>query len=439
MSEWARQELKDNSYLRGRIGWQGLRASEFLDEGPYLVTGTDFEAGKINWDTCYHVSERRFQEAAYIQLRDFDLLITKDGTIGKIALVTACPEKAVLNSGIFLLRCKDGSYLHEFAYHVLNSEIFSGFLRRKLNGSTINHLYQYVFETFPLPVPQIETQRKIASILTAIDKAIEKTEALIEKYSRIKAGMMQDLFTRGLTADGKLRPSRAEAPELYQKTPIGWIPKEWSLVQLDQLKETLIDGPFGSNLKTEHYVADPGVRVVRLQNIQSGNYNDKDRAFISGTHANSLNRNKVSGGDVLIAGLGEERYPVGRACLYPASLPEAVNKADCFRLRCKRDVMLNAFAMHFLNTPLARSQVQRYEQGVTRPRVNTGNLNRILVPKPSVEEQRNIIGCLANLTRQIELEIAKTGKLRRQKSGLMHDLLSGKVPVKLDEPELENV
>jgi type I restriction enzyme S subunit len=160
MNEWPKTRIKGSSYLKGRIGWQGLRASEFLEEGPYLITGTDFKSGKIDWSTCYHVSEARFAEASYIHIRDNDLLITKDGTIGKIALVTNCPEKAVLNSGVFLLRSSRGDYDHGFAYFVLTSDIFKTFLRTHLNGSTINHLYQYVFENFEIPAPPLPTQQK---------------------------------------------------------------------------------------------------------------------------------------------------------------------------------------------------------------------------------------------------------------------------------------
>lgn len=229
MSDWSTTTIKESSYLKGRIGWQGLRASEFLEEGPFLITGTDFWRGKINWSTCYHVSENRYQEAAYIHVRDNDLLITKDGTIGKIALVEDCPQKAVLNSGIFLLRSKDGSYHHPFVYFVLTSEIFEKFLRLSLNGSTINHLYQYIFERFEFPIPHLKVQKEIAEILQTVDRAIAHTEALIEKYQQIKAGLMHDLFTRGIGADGKLRPPRDEAPELYQESAIGWIPREWEI------------------------------------------------------------------------------------------------------------------------------------------------------------------------------------------------------------------
>lgn len=95
---WPQNNIKASSYLRGRIGWQGLRADEFIEDGPYLITGTDF-VGRVNWSTCYHVTDERYEEGAYIHIKNRDLLITKDGTIGKVVFVDNCPEKAVLNSG----------------------------------------------------------------------------------------------------------------------------------------------------------------------------------------------------------------------------------------------------------------------------------------------------------------------------------------------------
>lgn len=431
MSDHALIDLGEASYLKGRIGWQGLRAAEFTEDGPYLITGTDFSRGHIDWGTCYHVTEERFAEAAYIHVRDGDLLITKDGTIGKVAYVENAPEKAVLNSGIFLLRCKDGSYQHRYAYYVLTSFVFDEFLRRNLNGSTINHLYQHIFVRFGIPNRPLGEQQKIAAILTSIDTAIEKTEALIEKYQQIKAGLMYDLFTRGVLPNGQLHPPREQATELYQETAIGWLPKDWAVQSAGSIVESMVDGPFGSNLKTEHYVVDPGVRVVRLQNVAEYEYNDADRAYVSDRHANFLLRNKVVNGDVLIAGLGEERYPVGRACCYPNDLSPAINKADCFRVRCRADAIENRFFMLFLNSEPARRQIRRYEQGVTRPRINTGNLKRIDVCVPAVEEQRQIVAKFEAIQSTIRGQQAEAEKLRTKKLGLMQDLLTGRVPVKV--------
>lgn len=285
----------------------------------------------------------------------------------------------------------------------------------------------------PLGATNFETQRRIAEILSTLDEAIDQTEALIAKHQQIKAGLMHDLFTRGVTPDGHLRPTREQAPDLYKESPIGWILKEWSLKTISTIADSLVDGPFGSNLKSEHYVAEPGVRVVRLQNIQEGYYNDGDPAFVSQRHADYLMRNAVNPGDVLIAALGDESYPVGRACCYPPELPPAINKADCFRLRCHPEMAINTYVMHFLSTAAARDQVKRFEQGVTRRRTNLGNLRRVIAALPSLDEQKCIIQRLAVAGEQISTGELQVEKLRQQKQGLMHDLLTGRVRVRFTE------
>ncbi|MGB5159222.1 MAG: restriction endonuclease subunit S [Desulfobacterales bacterium] len=313
-------------------------------------------------------------------------------------------------------------------------------IQNRRTGTGVPHVPKDLMKILKLKYPkENKYQKKVALILETVDQAIEKTEALIYKYQQIKAGLMHDLFTRGVTADGKLRPLREQAPELYKETPIGWIPKEWDYYSIASIMESLVDGPFGSNLKTAHYVIDPGVRVVRLQNIQATVYNDIDKAYVSEKHANYLIRNKVISGDILIAGLGEDRYPVGRACQYPENIPPAINKADCFRLRCKALETDNSFAMFYLNTPNARSQIRRYEQGVTRPRINLGNLKKILIPKPLLLEQKQISERLHGIELKVEKELLKKTKLEKEKKGLMHDLLTGKVPVKIDQEETTHV
>ncbi|HAL39030.1 MAG TPA: hypothetical protein DCP03_13340 [Polaromonas sp.] len=311
----------------------------------------------------------------------------------------------------------------------------AGYLHRRSQGSTFAAVSTDDVRTVPIPVFGCAKQNKIAAILSSIDTAIEQTEALIEKYQHIKAGLMHDLFTRGVLPTGQLRPPREQAPELYQETAIGWIPKEWRFQNVEVALESVADGPFGSNLKTEHYVADAGVQVVRLQNIAEYEYDDSDKAYISNRHACFLIRNKVVSGDVLIAGLGDERYAVGRACCYPAELPSAVNKADCFRARCKSTVMENKFFMLFLNSELARRQMRRFEQGVTRPRINTGNLKRVAACIPDLDEQNRIISKFDAMQKTIRAQITCMEALRAQKLGLMQDLLTGKVAVKVNSPD----
>lgn len=117
------------------------------------------------------------------------------------------------------------------------------------------------------------TPQRIASVVSCIDTAIEKTEALIAKHQQIKAGLMHDLCTRGVLPNGQLRPPRSEAPELYQEMAMGWIPKEWRSqrlgAMLDESGGYVQSGPFGSQWHASEQ-SEEGVPVVMPQDINDG-------------------------------------------------------------------------------------------------------------------------------------------------------------------------
>src|SRR5680860_45150 len=135
--------VKFDSVIKARVGWHGLKSDEFTDEGPYLVTGSDFRGKTINWRNCYHCTQFRYDQDPNIQLLEGDLLITKDGTIGKLMLVTELPEPATLNSGIFVIRPSRDAYKTEFYYWLLQSSVFYDFIAVRKMGSTISHCLLY--------------------------------------------------------------------------------------------------------------------------------------------------------------------------------------------------------------------------------------------------------------------------------------------------------
>jgi type I restriction enzyme S subunit len=161
-------------------------------------------------------------------------------------------------------------------------------------------------------------------------------------------------------------------------------------VALRDVALSLQDGPFGSNLKSSHYV-DHGVRVVRLQNIGPGYFDDRDRAFVTEEHFNLLRKHECRPGDVLIATLGD---PIVRACLQPPWLKTALHKADCLRLRCDPDRMAPEYIVRFLNSDALQAQAKGLAHGQTRPRVNLGQLGAVTVPFPPLVEQRRIADIL---------------------------------------------
>lgn len=183
--------------LKARIGWQALTTAEYLDSGDYLlVTGTEFSNGKILWGKCHAVSKWRYQQDRNIQLKANDVLVTKDGTIGKVGYVHEVTKPATLNSGVFVIRPNNNSVTSRYLYYVLRSRIFDNFLNKITAGSTITHLYQKDFVTFDFDVPESpEEQEAVSRILTDMDNELFELEGRLTTTQNLKQGMMQELLT----------------------------------------------------------------------------------------------------------------------------------------------------------------------------------------------------------------------------------------------------
>jgi len=238
-AHWLVKKIKHGTYVKGRIGWKGLKSDEFLTHGySYLVTGTDFNHGQIDWSTCYHIEKDRYEEDPYIQLAEGDLLITKDGTIGKVALVKDLQGFACLNSGIFLVRPTNGMYSTAFLYWVLSSDVFTKFINYTKTGSTISHLYQNVFVEFSFPIPKDFEQEAIASFLDRktkqIDDLIAKKERLIELKKEERAAIINQAVTKGLDPDVTMKDSGIEW--------LGEIPEHWKTMPLKRIIKDLKSG-----------------------------------------------------------------------------------------------------------------------------------------------------------------------------------------------------
>lgn len=143
-----------------------------------MITGTDFnEDGSINFDTCVHITFKRYKEASKIQVQNNDVLITKDGTVGKVALIEEIPYETSLNSGVLLIRPNQKKCLSKYLFYYLKSDYFwDWFHVNSKEAATIVHLYQQQFENFPVYLPSLEVQMQIIELL---DRQIEKLNNLI--------------------------------------------------------------------------------------------------------------------------------------------------------------------------------------------------------------------------------------------------------------------
>ena len=198
---WSTIRIKNVSWLKGRIGWDGLKSSELIDSGPYLITGTDFSNGSIDWKTCAHISEERYLQDELLHIKENDLLITKDGTIGKLAIVKNCPEKVSLNSGVMIIRNDTAfKYSNRYLYYVLQSNQFFLWYELSQSGnSTIKHLYQAQFYNFEFSYPSLNEQSNIANYLdekcSKIGLLLDSFEQKISKLKAYKQSLIYEYVT----------------------------------------------------------------------------------------------------------------------------------------------------------------------------------------------------------------------------------------------------
>lgn len=170
------KQITDIALVKARVGWQRLTRSEYLKSGDYyLITGTDFtEEGKIDFNTCVYITKERYDMDENIQIHKNDILITKDGTLGKVAFLNEEPAKlTTLNSGVFRIKLLVNDVLPKYIYHYLNSKIFKDFIDSVKTGSTIPHLTQEKLVSLNIPIPSIKEQEEVIKILDKFESLIK--------------------------------------------------------------------------------------------------------------------------------------------------------------------------------------------------------------------------------------------------------------------------
>ncbi|HMV62552.1 MAG TPA: restriction endonuclease subunit S [Rhodocyclaceae bacterium] len=175
------------------------------------------------------------------------------------------------------------------------------------------------------------------------------------------------------------------------ESPLPEIPSGWFWTVVDQVaadhENSIADGPFGANLKTEHYISEVGYRVVRLQNIGYGDFRGEHHAYVTQERYLSLQKHHVYAGDLVVAGLVDDRV---RCCELPKTIGHALVKADCYRFSVHPEVC-SAYALHYLNSPLSSDFAAAHHHGMTLTRIGLGNFRQIPFPLPPQAEQRRIV------------------------------------------------
>ena len=398
---WGVKKIKHLCYVKGRVGWKGLKSSEFLLEGfSYLVTGTDFKDRKVNWKDCYHIDKSRYEEDPYIQLQVSDLLITKDGTIGKLAIIDELDKPACLNSGIFVVRSVNKDFSTRYLYWVLTSNIFTNFNKYTSYGSTIQHLYQNIFIEFSFGFPTVGEQTDIANFLdrktAEIDALITQKERLLELYEEEKTAIINHAVTKGLDPNAELKDSGID---WLGEIPIGW--------EVKKLKHTA-NLKSGDNL-TSNQIKEDGAYPVYGGNGLRGYYNgfthDGDFILIGrqGAHCGNIN-------------YGSNKFWATEHAVVVEPLSD--------------------YKTVWMGEVLRVMNLNQYSVAAAQPGLSVEAICNLSIPWPLLEEQASIVESIEAETARINSKITKTQRIielqKEYRTALISEMVTGKIKV----PEL---
>ena len=376
-------------------------------------------------------------EIERFRLQSGDVLITKDSEawndIGVPALVEDTQDDIVSGYHLALLRPfperVDGGYL----FRALQSTAVTYQFHVEANGVTRYGLSHSAIKSVWLPLAPLPEQAAIVRFLDHADRRIRRYIHAKQKLVKLLEEQKQAVIHRAVT--GQIDVRTGKPYPAYKDSRVEWlgrIPQRWRAVSLGRLTLDRCDGPFGSGLKSSHYT-DEGIRVVRLQNIGHGTFNDEDTVYIAPEHYATLGDHSVQPGDLLIAGLGDPHHPAGRACVAPTNIRPAMVKADCFRFRVDQEAFLPAFAALQL-TATAHAASAVLSTGATRQRTNLQSTTGRHVVVPSKSEQARVVEYCTGEKARLDAVQQAAGReillLGAYRTRLIADVVTGKLDVR---------
>jgi restriction endonuclease, S subunit len=413
--EWEISKIKFTTQLNGRIGWQGLTSAEYKEEGPYLITGTDFHNGTINFETAVHIDEKRWLEASQIQVENGDLLITKDGTVGKVAIISGLDDKASLNSGVLRIQTIDEIDRRFLYYVLLSDEFWMWFNYTNSGASTILHLYQNVFDEFTFTFPQKNEQQKIADFLDKKTAQLDKAKALLEeqiqKLKDYRASLIYETVTKGLDKTVPLKDSGIDW--------IGQVPQGWGVKAIKYIFDEIGSG---STPKSDNEIFYDG----DINWIQSGDLYQTDTVT-------SVSKTISYQGFKSTSALKIYQPPFVALAMYGASvgnvavsyIDACVNQAVVVMLGASEKVRFGKYAIEASKSNLIFSA-----QGGTQPNISQNLIKNWSIPQPKNEEQVQIVDFLDKKTVQIDkliqIKNQQIDNINKQRQTLIYEYVTGK-------------
>lgn len=388
-------KLGDYLYIKGRIGWKGLKKSEYINEGNFrIINGESLTKDGIDWSKSGFITKERYEESPEIMLQEGDILISKDGTIGKLGYIDHLEMPSTVASGIFVLRNLKPEIINtRFIYNYLSSIYFKNFITARTEGSVIPHLYQKDFVDLDFPLPKLEIQDKIVDILDTIAYKIELNNKinnnLLEQSLCIYNSLIKGKLKNGCIGD-------------YCSIKSGYAFKSawWQ---------------------------DAGVSVVKIGSINQDCLNLSSCSYVSQDIIPAAKDFVVSGGDLLIAMTGAT---IGKFTMVPKT-----NKTILVNQRVGKFFLGNnpiqkiPFIYSTLKQPDIISEVINRGQGSAQPNISASEIMSIPCVIPKLEDVNAFNKRTSSMFELIISNQSENIFLSELRDTLLPKLMSGEIDV----------
>lgn len=362
-----------------------------LEEGKYCIYGSNGPIGSLN--------ESNFEKGYIV------------GRVGAVGEIHYIDEPVWVSDNAIQVSIKKNKKVdRRYLFYWLKRRNLGQFSTKSaqplLNQSTI--------KTIPIPFPTLPEQKKIASILSSVDKSIEKTDEVIEETKELKKGLMQELLTKGI--------GHSEFKEVKALGKKYTIPKNWSLKELNEVLKVIRNGSSKKQNKQGE-----GLPVSRIETIADGTINYDKVGYVD-LKPEDLKKHKLEKGDILFSHINSISH-IGKVAQYKAD-KKLYHGMNLLKLRFDNEIVTNQFMLHRLKSIKAKHFYERYaKQAVNQASLNQKDVGLYTFPVPPLKEQKKIASILSSVDAKIKKEEEYKAKLERLKKGLMQKLLTGEIRV----------
>lgn len=398
------------------------------DQVSFISMGDVSESG--NWITR-QTRPLRSVTAGFTAFEEGDVLVAKITPClenGKGAHAQGLRNSIGFGSTEFhVLRAREGVH-PRFVFHITQSRSFRQSAEQQMVGSAGQQRVQrQFFDEFLVKNFSQSEQRDIVQILDTLDTTIRETEVLIDKLKAIKQGLLHDLLTRGIDANGQLRPPQSETPQLYKKSPLGWIPKGWKVVEIGEVL-LRIDAGWSPNCPEEPPSAGEW-GVLKLSAITSGQYNSAEAKRLP-SNLKPIPSLEVHAGDALLARANGVAEFVARTVLVEETPSLLMLSDKTLRLAPDQSRLLTGHLVRAMTFETTRQQIGGMLNGSSgQKNISQRQICKLMICLPSVLEQGTGDTRINEINNRLKTESLSLGKLFGLKAGLMDDLLTGRVRI----------